>query len=314
MTNFEKYKKKRTDLSLNAARYDIYSVGQQKPASDARPKKDSSKGGITLTDTKQLESVLEQKHDIINLSSLIGALYEIVDGEAQKENASEDVILGAADMLAYLGGDTEAENEAGVDRIWETVKKHVYSKKAEKASRSRSVKWKLIVPITAALIILASFAAVTFAVGGRISDWTNRIWKSVEPGEKIVDGDYEAEKSKDHRDYDEFEALLAEEGIEGVLVPNGMEITEPLVIEYGAYRKITATLTDGDGNRLEYQVQYPSQAEKINAELTKIGAFEVSLTSYDGSYQAEFISDGVWYLIKTDDRDVLTELIESLGK
>ena len=267
-----------------------------------------------MTDTKQLERVLDQKHDIKNLSSLIGSLYEIVDGEAQKEKASDDIIFDAADMLVYLGGDTEAQNDAGVERIWESVTKRVSSQEAEKASPRRSVKWKIIVPIAAALIILASFATVTFAVGGRLTDWTNRIWKSVEPGEKIVDGGYEAEKSKDHRDYDEFEALLAEEGIEGVLVPKEMEITEPLVIEYEAYRKITATLTDGDGNRLEYQVQYPSQAEKINAETTKIGAFEVSLTSYDGSYQAEFISDGVWYLIKTDDRDVLTELIESLGK
>ena len=64
----------------------------------------------------------------------------------------------------------------------------------------------------------------------------------------------------------------------------------------------------------DYEAQYPSQAEQINAELTKIGRFDVSLSSYDGVYQAEFIADGVWYVIGTNDPAALQTFVAALGE
>ena len=267
-----------------------------------------------MTESLDLGSVLEKKDRIEDVFSLVAELYDLIDGEIEKKDADDDLIFEAADMLAYLGGDTEGESEAGVDRIRETVKKRVCTQRADKASSVRGVRRKAVIPIAAVLVIIASLAVAAVALGGRFTEWTNERWRSVEPGVKVAEADYEVEKSKDDRSYDGFEAMLEAEGITGLLIPDGITVSDPLVVEYGDYRKITATLTDADGNILEYYAEYPSQAEKINAELTKIGAFDVSLTSYEGSYQAEFISNGVWYLIKTGDRDALTAFIGSLGK
>ena len=272
-----------------------------------------------MTDTKHLDAVLERERDVKDAASLAQLLYGVVDGELAKDDADGELVFGAAELLAYLGGDSEAESEAGVARIRETVAARTAEREGKLIrmrgeAKTRGVRWKLIVPIAAAIVLLASLAAVTFAGGGRILDWTNDDWKSVEPGEKLVDGSYEAEKAKDHREYGEFEALLAAEGVDGVLAPKDGEVADVLVIEFGEYRRITAKVTDESGRVYDYEAQCPSQTETINAELTKVGGFDVSLSNYDGVYQAEFIWDGVRYIIGTDDPDALTAFVASLGE
>lgn len=267
-----------------------------------------------MTESLDLGSVLEKKDRIEDVFSLVAELYDLIDGEIEKKYADDDLIFEAADMLAYLGGDTEGESEAGVDRIRETVKKRVCPQRADKAASVRGVRRKAVIPIAAALVIIASFAVAAVALGGRFTEWTNERWRSVEPGVKVAEADYEVEKSKDDRSYDGFEAMLEAEGITGLLIPDGITVSEPLVVEYGDYRKITATLTDADGRSYDYEAQYPSQVRSLNAELTRIGGFDVLLSHYDDVYQAEFNSNGVFYIIGTDDEKALTTLIVSLGE
>ena len=182
------------------------------------------------------------------------------------------------------------------------------------ARTRRGIRWRRVLPIAAAVALIAALTALTFAGSGRLADITNSFWKLIAPGDKLVESDYELEKMKDQRGYDEFEALLEAEGVDGVLVPKGAAIDDPLVVEYGGYREITATVTDESGRVFDYEAQYPSQADEINAELTRIGRFDVSLSSYDGVYQAEFIADGVWYVIGTDDPDALAAFVAALGE
>ena len=258
--------------------------------------------------------------------SFADALYGLLDEKPEK---NAELIAESADMLASLAGETDEATAQSVGRVRASLADKIAAKQRADAvsanareaeddakilTPKRGIRWKLLIPIAAAVALLAALTAFTFAGSTRLADLTNELWKLIAPGEKVVESDYEMDKMKEWRDYDEFEALLAEEGIEGVLAPKGVTASEPLVIEYGDYREITATFTDENGRVYDYEAQYPSQAEKINAELTRIGRFDVSLSHYDDTYQAEFISDGTWYIIGTDDPDALAAFVASLGE
>ena len=279
-----------------------------------------------MTDLILLEKALAPRFgEITDDVSLRDALYELLD---RKSDTDAELIGESADMLAALSGETDEMTDASIDSVRMSLSARIAAERAVNREREdtgavrdekilrpkRGIKWKLLIPIAAAVILLASLAAMTFAGSGRLADITNAFWKLINPGEKIVESDYELKKDVDHRGYEEFEAMLEAEGITGVLAPKGMTVSDPLVVEYGDYREITATFTDADGRNYDYEAQYPSQSNVINAELTRIGAFDVSLSHYDDVYQAEFISDGVWYVIGTNDQEALTAFVAALGR
>ena len=281
-----------------------------------------------MTDAKRLISSLESHGDIADSISLSQALYDVIDDGVSDNAENADAVFDAAEMLAYLGGERTSDADESASRVRASIMERISAERSTNTDREktisdrdekilrpkRGIRWKLLIPIAAAVILLASLAAMTFAGSGRLADITNAFWKLLSPGEKLVETDYELEKDVAHRDYDEFEAMLEAEGITGVLVPTGMTVSDPLVVEYGDYREITATFTDADGRSYDYEAQYPSQVQSLNAELTKIGGFDVLLSHYDDVYQAEFISNGVFYIIGTDDAEALNAFIASLGE
>ena len=281
-----------------------------------------------MTDVKRLVSSLERQNDIADSVSLSRALYAVIDSGVSDNEEDADTVYAAAEMLAYMGGERASDADESASRVRASIMERIAAERAANTEREdtgavrdekilrpkRGIRWKLLIPIAAAVILLASLAAMTFAGSGRLADITNAFWKLLSPGDKIVETDYELEKDVAHRDYDEFEAMLEAEGITGVLVPTGMTVSDLLVVEYGDYRDITATFTDADGRSYDYEAQYPSQVQSLNAELTKIGGFDVLLSHYDDVYQAEFISNGVFYIIGTDDENALNEFIASLGE
>ena len=279
------------------------------------------KGKNELTDTLLLEKALSERiKDITDDTALTDALYRLLDAEPV---ADAELICESADMLASLAGETDEMTDESVDRVRFTLVQRIAAdqigeknepEKEMIARPKRGIKWKMIIPIAAVITLLAAFTVMAVTGSIRLADITNAFWKIIKPGEKIVESNYELEKGVDHRDYDEFDAMLESEGITGLLVPDGMKVSDPLVVEYGDYREITATFTDADGREYDYEAQYPSQTDKINAELTKIGVFDVSLSHYDDVYQAELIYDGVWYVIGTDDQEALSAFVETLGK
>ena len=163
-----------------------------------------------------------------------------------------------------------------------------------------------------ALAILSSFAVVSIATGRSIADMTNYLWQTIVPGERIDGGDVVIEKAVGARGYDEFSGLLSAEGIEDVKIPVGVEIADPLVVEYGEYREITASLT-ANGASAELEIDAPSPYE-IAVPTRRISGFDVLVSSYDGVWQGEWIADGNWYMVKTDSENALHAFIAAFAE
>ena len=159
-----------------------------------------------MTDSLRLPKELERLGGITDDVSLADALYAILDKERAKDGGEADgeIIFEAADMLAYLGGESAAESADSIARVRAAVAEKTAA--GQKATREkRGIKWKLLIPIAAAFVALASLAAVTIAGGRRVADLTNDQWKGIEPGAVVTDGDLEIRKALSSCDYDDYE-------------------------------------------------------------------------------------------------------------
>ena len=250
---------------------------------------------------------------------IVRAICGVIAGEEEKPFDDVDVTLlaEALDAALAFGGESPEEIASKAEQkkrdLIAEARINLRTPDADTKVRrtTRSVRWKVIIPIAAAIAIISSFAAVSIATGRSIADMTNYLWQTIVPGAKIEVGDAVIEKSVGARGYGEFAELLAAEGVEGVLIPVGVEIADPLVVEYGEYREITAALS-ADGVTAELEIDTPSPYE-IAVATSEIAGFDVLVSEYDGTWQGEWIADGAWYMVKTNSETALHSFIAAFA-
>lgn len=266
-----------------------------------------------MTESLRLAPELERLGGITDDVSLADALYAILEKERAKDadEADGEIIFEAADMLAYLGGESAAESADAIAR----VRAAVAEKTAEetKTREKRGIRWKLIIPIAAAFVALASLAAVTLAGGRRVADLTNDQWKAIEPGAVVTDGELEIRKPLSSCDYDDFAEMAAAENLPDLLCPTSLDAELILVTRYGNGVEIDADLVDESGAPFIFQIDTTAKDAKLGGATEKIGGLDVKLTECGGAWQAEWIADGAAYLMQTADRGALVSAIESLA-
>ena len=246
------------------------------------------------------------------------ALASVIDAEASKDAAKIDAALLAEaldTLLAFSGEDAGSVGERAredKDAFLSALRREDPDESEARTPR-RGVKWRLLIPIAAALVALASLAAATLAGGWRVADLTNDQWKSVEHGEKIAENGVEIDKAIGARGYDELEKLIADEGADGVIAPKGVEIAEPLAVRYGDRLEITAELTLAAGETAHLEIDTPTPYN-IEAPTTPIAGFDVLVSHYDDVWQGEWIADGVWYMVKTANESALEAFIAAFAE
>ena len=247
---------------------------------------------------------------IKNESDIARAILGVIEDEETKpaDGISVALLKEALDAaLAFAG-----ESPERVANLAASRRSAFLAETRGNRKRGRGVRLKILIPIAAALAILSSFAVVSIATGRSIADMTNYLWQTIVPGERIDGGDVVIEKAVGARGYDEFSGLLSAEGIEDVKIPVGVEIADPLVVEYGEYREITASLT-ANGASAELEIDAPSPYE-IAVPTRRISGFDVLVSSYDGVWQGEWIADGNWYMVKTDSENALHAFIAAFAE
>ena len=266
---------------------------------------------------------------------LLRALCGVLGAECEKDRADALLVSDVSEMIARVGG---GEDEKSVARVRGALASQIGALKrggaedgearpgeaaanaatapGAKAAQSgdgakRSVRARLILPLAAAIALLAASAAITLAGGRRLADLTNAGWRDIKPGEVVTDEDIEIRKALGSGEYEDFSEMERSEKL-GVLTPNAARIGSILVTRYDDGAQLESVFFDENGERIVFMADAPSRIAALVGATEKVGGFDVLLSSYDGEWQAEWIKDGVWYLMKCETRGALEAAIGSL--
>ena len=235
------------------------------------------------------------------------ALGRLIDSEAAKDaEALDAALLGEAldALLCFAAKDAEAIAE----RAAANARAFIEERRAK-----RRVSWKKAAVFAAAAALVASLAAVALGNGFGILDMTKREWNELTPDSKFIAGELEIAKAVGNRAYDDLSLLLAAEGFENVTAPRGVTSSGARVIEFVDCRDILTTLRAADGKTAELEIVTPARYGELK-NTTRIAAFDVVVSNYDGVWQGEWIENGAWYCLQTDGEAALHSFIAAFAE
>ena len=270
---------------------------------------------------KKLDSALadwEKVSAILSDSALVRAIGCIRDREVWKTAGECDfgLIEEATEELLILNGEDPDEVREYAQRRAEENLKSFTEASSQTASAGRRVAGRIL-PVAAAVAAVLIAAVVTcYALGFDVFTMTADFFSSLANKQVYRDaaGSVEIIKTDDAERFGTLSAALEANpigrGFSSSLFddPECVEYVDS--VDFGTHRQIRAVMKSGEVR--EFEIIYPSTVSELPVTDRKIGEFDVYVSSYDGTWQAEWITNGALYIMTADSENGLISAIGSL--
>ena len=261
----------------------------------------------------------ERVTEIRTDSALVRALGMIRDRELKKRGSECDVGLieeATSELLVLNGEDPEEVRSYAKRRAEDNLLKLRAAFSDRVAVGRRSVARRVLPAVAAVAALLVAAVLTCYALGLDVFTMTADFFSSLTNKQVYRDGEGSVEivKTDDAERFGALSAALDAYPVDGALCsplfddPELVEYVDS--VDYGTHRQIRVVMKAGAVR--EYEITYPSPAESLPSANRRIGGIDACVSSYDGIFQAEWISDGALYVLTADSENELVSAIGSL--
>ena len=273
--------------------------------------------------TEKLEKKLSRYEENKPISNRIGleeAVRSIIDEELSKpdDEIDFDLIDEASEFLLFIEGENTDTLEDDAQRIAEDAIEKRRAKCSDapaadaKTSKKHGIRKKWIIPLAAAVIVLAGLIVTCYSLGLDVETMTKKIYSLLKPNTEYSDGVHDVIKTDDHKEYKTLKEMTDAEQITGLLTNDLFNdpdaVADLRLMDYGNYYEI---LIDTVGEySASLMIITPDNNGTLPNTTERVGILDVYLVSYDDIYQAEWYHNGNYYNLSTHDRDTLISILE----
>ena len=250
---------------------------------------------------------------------LLDAIDYIIDNEmALPDNEVDvDLIKEATETAKILRNVDIEQRKKEADAIAKEIIAEVNSQNVPpKQKTKRHLKKRWILPIAAITTLIIASAVVSYSFDGNEQNGSKRSYTQSRKNVILYGDDASVHISDDTRVYKDFDEMIGKENVTELLWPSDLDsmrhIDDIVVSKYDWITQIFCLFNIGE-TKVEYFVYAggPWSPEPEQYPVA-IGGFDVCVSEYDETYQADFKYKNSMYTVKADTYEVLESFIKSL--